>query len=165
MDEDTLHEVELRICQEIIDIAPYAGNALFDGDESEIRFWKGQHIALERLRKYISKKQIQIMVEEENKSYSDYVKEQLATLKDSDHKLFDDVVNGLNVVGWTDCGGSDNFRLLNLGDLSIKVFRDPESPEVIRICFAAQKEGDSESINWPKNEKIYENKDTPEEET
>lgn len=77
-------------------------------------------------------------------SHNDFVKNQMAALKISDHRLFDDVVRGLHMKGWIEKGGSENFRLLSREgeDSTIKVFRDSESPEVIKICYTAPPENE-----------------------
>lgn len=75
-----------------------------------------------------------------SKTYADYVKEQMATLKDYDRKLFEDIINGLKKEGWVEKGGSDNFRLLSKEDSTVKLFRNAEAPEVIHICFSAPPE-------------------------
>jgi len=77
------------------------------------------------------------MVSEENKTYSEYIKQRMATLKDYDHKLFEDIVNGLKKEGWKEEGGSEVFRLLNKGGSAITMFRNAEVPEVIHIRFSA----------------------------
>jgi len=74
--------------------------------------------------------------------YNDYVNEQFSKLVDHDHELFAGVVKGLVKEGWILDGGSKTFALLCNGYSSIKVFRSPECPEVIKICFSAPPEED-----------------------
>lgn len=145
MDKDTLHEIELQIIQEQIDIAPYGGTAFFNDDKEEMKFWKGQYVALERLRKWVSKKSLELLIEEtvarrESKTLAKHVQEQMAALKDYDHKLFDQIVEGLVTEGWKENGGSPTYRLLEKEDVAIKVFRNEEAPAVIKICFSAEPE-------------------------
>lgn len=74
-------------------------------------------------------------------TYAEHVKKQmLNVLKDCDHQLFIEVVEGLKRVGWIEEGGSTSFRLLHKDDAAIKVFRNEESPQVIKICFSAEPE-------------------------
>jgi len=76
----------------------------------------------------------------EDKNYSKYVKEQMASLKEYDYNLFEDVIQGLKKEGWVEKGGSDNFRILSKEGSTIKVFRNAEAPEVIHVCFSAPPE-------------------------
>jgi len=161
MDKDTLHEVELHCFQMDIDIASYAGNAFLDEDVEQMEFFKGFHRALVMMRKYLEEKRAPLLLKEykeeeqaaelfKNKqggkiTFAEHVKKQMATLKDCDHKLFNDVVQGLLARDWKDGGGSRSFALLNKEGSSIKVFRDPDVPEVIKICFSAEPEDEKET--------------------
>lgn len=78
------------------------------------------------------------MEEDKDQTYAGYVKEQMATLKEYDHKLFEDIVDGLKGKGWKVGGGSKTFRLLDKEDAAIKIFRHAESPQVIKVCFSAE---------------------------
>jgi len=73
-------------------------------------------------------------------SYANYVRSRMSVLKDHDHGLFDDVVNGLRKEGWLLEGGSNIFAILFKRDSAIKIFRNEDSPGVIRICFSAPPE-------------------------
>lgn len=152
MDKDTLHEIELQIVQEQIDIAPYGGTAFFSDDEEQMNFFKGQYFAFEKMRKYMSEKYLRLSVMEKQieellkgqrdgkVTFAKHVKAQMATLKDHDHKLFAQIVNGLVAEGWKEDGGSYVYRLLSKDGFAIKVFRHAESPQVITICFSAEPE-------------------------
>ena len=144
MDKDILEEILLEIAGEMIQIAPYAGNALFSGDEAEIKFWKGQYLALERIRKFVEEKHLVRLVkedeEEEKKTFAEHVEERMATLLPHDHRLFAYIVDGLVGEGWLEQGGSQTYRLLYKGDSTIKIFRDEKAPTVIKICFSAEPE-------------------------
>jgi hypothetical protein len=133
-----------------IDTAPYAGNAFLAGDVEQMEFFKGFHRALVLMREYLEEKRKPLLLkeyqEEEEKTYSDYVKEQMATLKDYDHDLFDGIVKGLVKEGWVQKGGSKTFRLLDRQGAIIKVFRDAETPGVIKICFSAEPEEEDEKM-------------------
>ena len=48
-----LKQIELDIIGDISGIVNYAGNAFFYDDKEEMKFWKGQYIALDRTRKRI----------------------------------------------------------------------------------------------------------------
>lgn len=63
--KEVLKELELSIVQDEINIAPYAGNAFFADDEPEMKFWKGQYVALERVRKLIEGMRLGLLAEEE----------------------------------------------------------------------------------------------------
>lgn len=82
---------------------------------------------------------------EESKTFAEHVKKQMATLKDHDHKLFQQLIDGLVTIGWNEDGGSPTFRLLSKDDACIKVFRSEEAPAVIKICFSAEPEDKVES--------------------
>ena len=144
MDKNTLNEIEHRIIKEQSSFIHYAGKAFLSDDKENMDLFKGQYIALERLRKYVSRKHLELLVEEdekeESKSYADHVKEQMSTLRLHDHGLFDDVVEGLKYKGWVEEGGSPTFRLLHKEDFVIKIFRHAEAPAVIKICFIAEPE-------------------------
>ena len=75
-------------------------------------------------------------------SYRDYLKEQFSILKDCDHNLLADVVKGLTSMGWISLGGSNTSVLLRKADAEIKVFRNPERPQMIMIRFTAPPEVD-----------------------
>lgn len=151
---EILHEVDLHTYQMDIDIAPYAGNAFLDDDEGQMEFYKGFHRALVMMRKYLDEKRSPLLLkqydaEQNQQTYSEYVKKQLATLKSYDHHLFADLVCGLKHEGWTEEGGSNVFALLHLDDRAIKVFRHAESPQVINICFSAEPEETDERKENP----------------
>ena len=140
---DTLHEIELQIVQKQISISSYAGKAFLADDKEMMDFFKGQYIALKKLRKYVLKKYIELLAaedKEESKTYAEHVKEQMITLKHYDHELFEDIVCGLRAQCWQEEGGSKTFRLLHKDDVTIKIFRDAEVPVVIKICFSAELE-------------------------
>lgn len=106
MDKD-IEEIMNMLAKEILQIRPYAGAAFLEDDEPEMNLWKGQYLAFERIRKFVEEKRLGRLVEEEQATelfkskqdgkitFAEYVKEQMATLKDYDHKLFDDIVDGL----------------------------------------------------------------------
>jgi len=77
-------------------------------------------------------------------TFAERINEQVALLKDYDHKLFQQVIDGLVTVGWNEDGGSQTFRLLSRDEASIKVFRDAKVPAVIKVCFGAEPEEDDE---------------------
>lgn len=148
---DMLHELLLHCFQMDIDIAPMAGNAFLDDDAEQMEFFKGFHRALVMMREHIEEKRNPLLLkeyhEEESKKEVEYFKEQMASLKDYDHKLFRDVVAGLRCEfpagagGWKLGGGLENYVVLSKGDSAIKIFRDPES-QVIKICFTAEPKED-----------------------
>lgn len=143
MDADTLKEIELRLIKEQIDIRPYAGNAFFEDDEKEMKFWKGQYIALERMRKWVAEKYLHLAMEADKKkdrSFAEHVRERMETLKDYDHELFEEVVQGLVRFGWKEEGGSGVYRMLSRGGASIKIFRNEDVPETIKVCWTAPPE-------------------------
>jgi len=76
----------------------------------------------------------------DKKTYAEHVKERMAVLKECDHQLFTEIAEGLKSVGWKEEGGSPVFRLLHKQDAAIKVFRNEEAPQVIKICFSAEPE-------------------------
>ena len=149
MEANTLHEIELWIIKEQSSFTSYAGKAFLADDKLQMKFWLGQHIALERLRKAVSQKHLELLVkedkEEEAKTFAEHVKEQMSTLEEYDHELFADVISGLRYKGWTEEGGSPTFRLLHKNDAAIKIFRHAESPQVIKVCFSAEPEEKFES--------------------
>ena len=145
---ETLRTLELNVVQRQIDLAPYAGTAFLTDDKDMMRFLKGQYFALEALRKFIGNKYLRLAVEqdkkEEKKTHAAYVKEQMKTLLPHDHHLFDELVKGLMTEGWKEEVGSVTYRLLNKQGADIKIFRHAESPEVIKVCFSAEPEGEEE---------------------
>jgi len=144
MDYDTLHEIELWIIQQVMDFQNYAGGAFLTDDIKDMRFWKGQYVALEILRKKIAEKALRILVEEEKgkevATYAEYVRMSMEELTEADHKLFEATIQGLIKVGWKEEGGSPIFRLLHKDGASIKVFRNAEAPKVIKTCWTAPPE-------------------------
>lgn len=157
MDKDTLHEIELHCFQMDIDIAPYAGNAFLDDNTEQMEFFKGFHRALVMMRKHIEEKRRPLLLKEYKEeeqavelfrgkkdgklTFAEHVKKQMATLKDYDHKLFEDIVDGLKHEGWVEEGGSPTYRLLHKYESgAIKIFRNEEAPAVIKICFSAEPE-------------------------
>lgn len=142
MDKDTLKEIKLQIAQEMIKIAPFAGNALFNCAQAEMRFWEGQYTALKRMRRFVADKLAALLLKEteEKLTFAEHVRKRMATLKDYDHNLFVEVVEGLKRVGWIEEGGSPTFRLLHKDDATIKIFRNEEAPKVIKVCFSAEPE-------------------------
>ncbi len=130
-----------------IAIRPYAGTAFLSDDEKQMEYFKGFHNALEKMRKHVEEKRLRLPVEEaklEEKTFSAHVKEQLETLKDYDHELFEEVIQGLVRFGWKEEGGSGVFRLLHRGGASIKIFRNEDAPEVIKMCWSAPPEVEDE---------------------
>ena len=137
------HEVDLHTYQMDIDIAPYAGNAFLDDNAEQMEFFKGFHRALVMMRKYIDEKRKPLLLKEykeEKKTYAAHVKEQMATLLPHDHQVFEEIVWGLVKEGWKHEGGSPTYGLLNKQGAAIKIFRDAEAPQVIKICFSAEPE-------------------------
>lgn len=51
----------------------------------------------------------------------------MSNVQEYDHELFEEIVQGLCTQGWKQEGGSPTFRLLNKGDVGIKVSR-------LRLC-------------------------------
>lgn len=72
--------------------------------------------------------------------YVDYVQEQFSNLGEHDHKLLNDVVEGLVEKGWHVDGIGKTSARLNKDDSAIKVFRNAERPEMIMIRFSAPPE-------------------------
>jgi hypothetical protein len=144
MDADTLHEIELEIIQRQTNLMPYAGNAFFTDDEYMKNLLKGQYMSLESLRKWISDKYLRVLVaedeEKEKETFSEYVRMQMETLTEHDHKLFEDMVQGYVLSGWKEEGGSATYRLLRKDGTQIKIFRNADSPQVIRTCWTAPPE-------------------------
>ena len=138
------HVIDLHTYQMDIDIAPYAGNAFLDGDAEQMEFFKGFHRALVMMREYVDEKSRPLLLKEykaeEKKTYAAHVEEQMATLLPHDHRLLDDIVRGLYEEGWQEEGGSPTFRLLCKPGAAIKIFRDADAPQVIKICFSAEPE-------------------------
>jgi len=144
MDADMLHEIELHCFQMDIDIAPFAGNAFLDDDQEQMEFFRGFHRALVMMREYIKEKRNPLLLkeyrEDEKKSYADHVKKQMATLLPHDHRLLDEIVEGLKDEDWVEEGGSPTFRLLHKQGAAIKIFRAADAPQVIKVCFSAEPE-------------------------
>ena len=70
-------------------------------------------------------------------SYSQYCKKQFASLNSDDHALFRSILKGLCVIGYNDEGGNDStLHYLSRGSSGIKIFRQAETPEIIRICYS-----------------------------
>ena len=58
-----LEEIIDKLDKEIYQIRPYAGAAFLSGDEEEMKFWKGQYVGLERIRKFVKEKRLVMLVE------------------------------------------------------------------------------------------------------
>lgn len=62
---EILNKILGKLAKELLQIRPYAGASFLENDKSMMEFWKGQYIALERIRKFVEEKRLQLMVEED----------------------------------------------------------------------------------------------------
>lgn len=141
MDAETLYEVMLLIIKSQMDINKYAGDAFLMNDEENKQYFKGFYNGLNLLHKDLDKKYLRTLVEED-KMFAEHVIKQMASLENYDHVLFECIIQGLTQFGWKEDGGSDTYRLLNYPTrgCAIKVFRNEEAPEVIKIAWTAPPE-------------------------
>lgn len=114
-----------------------------ESEEETTKIKSNIDLLLKYLTQFMSNK------EKEAKTYT----EQMETLSEYDHNLFEDIVQGFTLSGWKEEGGSPTFRLLNKNGASIKIFRNEDAPEVIKICWSAPPEVEppiSRIVEWPK---------------
>lgn len=78
--------------------------------------------------------------------YADYVQDQFSVLTEHDHRLFEDVVTGLQAGGWKLDGCSQTSAHLSKGDAAIKVFRNVDRAEMIQVRFTAPPEENKDDV-------------------